>query len=117
MGGKHGQRLGREPRDRVVGTIGLGNIASEAIRLLRMLDVGGSWHSIPTPPAERAKELGVELVSLDELLRESDYVLVNCPLTPETRGLMGESTIRSDETGCGSHQYRARPDRERGRAD
>ncbi len=30
-------RLGREPRDRVVGTIGMGNIASEAIRLLRTL--------------------------------------------------------------------------------
>src|ERR1035438_4757726 len=33
------RRLGREPRDRVVGTIGLGNIASEAIRILRTLDV------------------------------------------------------------------------------
>ena len=31
--------LGREPRQRIVGTIGLGNIASEAIRLLRVLDV------------------------------------------------------------------------------
>src|SRR5215469_8421199 len=31
--------LGREPRDRVVGTIGLGNIASEAIRLLRVLNI------------------------------------------------------------------------------
>ena len=29
-------------------------------------------------------------MSLDELLRDSDYVLVNCPLTPETRGLMGK---------------------------
>jgi len=31
--------LGREPRQRIVGTIGLGNIASEAVRLLRVLDV------------------------------------------------------------------------------
>src|ERR1035438_4978948 len=33
------RRLGREPRDRVIGTIGMGNIAAEAIRLLRVLDV------------------------------------------------------------------------------
>ncbi len=40
--------------------------------------------------AERAAQLGVEAVSLEELLRLSDYVLVNCPLTPQTRGLLGK---------------------------
>lgn len=84
-------RLGREPRDRAVGTIGMGNIATEAIRLLRTLDVGRFLAFDPYTTAERAKELGVELVSLDELLRNSDYVLVNCPLTPETRGLVGKA--------------------------
>jgi len=84
-------RLGREPRDRVVGTIGMGNIASEAIRLLRGLDVGRFVAFDPYTSAERANQLGVELLSLDELLRQSDYVLVNCPLTPETRGLLGKA--------------------------
>jgi len=83
------QRLGREPRDRVVGTIGLGNIASEAIRLLRVLDVRKFLAFDPYADRVRAERLGVEPVSLDRLLRESDYVLVNCPLTAETRGLMG----------------------------
>jgi phosphoglycerate dehydrogenase-like enzyme len=83
------QRLGREPRDRVVGTIGLGNIASEAIRLLRVLDVRRFLAFDPFASQVRAAELGVELVSLEKLLSESDYVLVNCPLTSETRGLMG----------------------------
>lgn len=86
-------RLGREPRDRVVGTIGMGNIASEAIRLLRALDVGRFLAFDPYASAERADELGVELVPLDELLRASDYVLVNCPLTPETRGLIGKAQL------------------------
>jgi phosphoglycerate dehydrogenase-like enzyme len=84
------RHLGREPRDRVVGTIGAGNIAGEAIRLLRVLDVGRFLAFDPFATPERAKELGVELVSLEELLRQSDYVLVNCPLTAETRGLMGK---------------------------
>ncbi|HXS75311.1 MAG TPA: NAD(P)-dependent oxidoreductase [Terracidiphilus sp.] len=83
------QPLGREPRDRVVGTIGLGNIACEAIRLLRALDVRSVIAFDPYATESRAAGLGVKLVSLDALLAQSDYVLVNCPLTPETRGLLG----------------------------
>jgi phosphoglycerate dehydrogenase-like enzyme len=84
------RRLGREPRQRVVGTIGMGNIATEAIRLLRAFDVGRFLAFDPYTSADRAAQLGVELVSLEELLRTSDYVLVNCPLTPQTRGLLGK---------------------------
>jgi phosphoglycerate dehydrogenase-like enzyme len=83
------QPLGREPRDRVVGTIGLGNIATEAIRLLSVLNVRRFLAFDPYASSQRVHDLGVEMVSLDELLRDSDYVLVNCPLTLETRGLMG----------------------------
>jgi phosphoglycerate dehydrogenase-like enzyme len=82
--------LGREPRQRIFGTIGLGNIASEAIRLLRVFDVGRFLAFDPFITPERAAQLGVEAVSLEELLRLSDYVLVNCPLTPQTRGLLGK---------------------------
>lgn len=81
--------LGREPRQRVVGTIGLGNIACEAIRLLKPLDVHAFLAFDPYANETRAAELGVRLVPLDELLAQSDYVLVNCPLTAETRGLLG----------------------------
>jgi phosphoglycerate dehydrogenase-like enzyme len=80
--------LGREPRQRVVGTIGLGNIAAEAIRLLKVFDVARFLAFDPYASSERALQLGVELVSLQELLCHSDYVLVNCPLTPETRALL-----------------------------
>ncbi len=81
--------LGREPRDRIVGTIGLGNIAREAIRLLGVLNIRRFLAFDPYASVDHAQSLGVELVPLDELLRTSDYVLVNCPLTPETRGLLG----------------------------
>ncbi len=83
--------LGREPRQRVVGTIGLGNIASEAVRLLRVLDVEKFLAFDPYASPQHAAKLGVEMVSLEELLRNSDYVLVNCPLTPQTRGLLGRA--------------------------
>jgi phosphoglycerate dehydrogenase-like enzyme len=85
------RRLGREPRQRVVGTIGMGNIATEAIRLLRAFDVGRFLAFDPYISTEGATQLGVDLVPLEELLRASDYILVNCPLTPQTRGLLGKA--------------------------
>lgn len=88
------RRLGREPRGRTVGTIGIGNIASEAVRLLRNFDVARFLAFDPYASAEHAAAAGVELVPLDTLLRLSDYVLVNCPLTPETRRLIGERELR-----------------------
>jgi len=94
---RHGQwaesthQLGREPRGRVVGTIGFGNIAREAIRLLRVLDVGRFLAFDPYVSKTHAAEPGLDFTTLDELLRHSDYVLVNCPLTPETRGLLGRA--------------------------
>jgi phosphoglycerate dehydrogenase-like enzyme len=93
------RRLGRQPEDRVVGTVGLGNIASETIRLLRPFGVKKFLAFDPYVRPEAAQELGVELVSLDYLLGSSDYVLINCALTPETRGLIGErelALMRSD---------------------
>lgn len=85
--------LGREPRSRVVGTIGLGNIAREAVRLLRNFDVRRFLAFDPLIDRETAVALAVELVDLEELMRSSDYVLVNCPLTPQTRGLIGEREL------------------------
>src|SRR5205085_5981231 len=85
--------LGRQPRARIVGTIVLGNIAREAVRLLRNFDVGRFVAFDPFVDRNVAQGLGVELVDLEELMRSSDYVLVNCPLTPETRGLIGDREL------------------------
>ena len=88
------RRLGREPRGRTVGTIGLGNIAREAIRLLKSFDVARFIAYDPYTTGETASEMGVELVSLDDLLAVSDYVLINCPLNENTRRLIGERELR-----------------------
>jgi len=87
------RKLGTEPRGRVVGTIGLGNIAGEAIRLLRTFGVARVLAFDPYVPTARAQELDVQLADLDVVLREADYLLVNCPLTPETRGLIGAQEL------------------------
>jgi D-3-phosphoglycerate dehydrogenase len=87
------RRLGREPRGRTVGTIGLGNIACETVRLLRTFDVGRFLAFDPYVTQAKAADLGVQLVALDDLLRQSDYVLVNCPYTPATRHLIAEREL------------------------
>ncbi|HUS07613.1 MAG TPA: NAD(P)-dependent oxidoreductase [Bryobacteraceae bacterium] len=87
------RQLGRGPRGRTVGTVGLGNIASEAVRLLRPFDVERFLAYDPYAPPGKAAELGVAAVRLDDLMSLSDYVLINCPLTAQTRGLIGERQI------------------------
>ncbi len=82
-------KLGTEPRDRVIGTIGLGNIAGEAIRLLRPFGIARAIAYDPYASPGRGQELDVQLTDLDTVLSESDYLMVNCALTPETRGLIG----------------------------
>jgi phosphoglycerate dehydrogenase-like enzyme len=46
-------------------------------------------------PAEEAKKLGIELVPLEQLLAESDFVSLHSALTPETRGLIGQAELRA----------------------
>jgi phosphoglycerate dehydrogenase-like enzyme len=85
--------LGTEPRERVIGTIGLGNIAREAIRLLKPFGIKRFLAFDPYASAAAAEELRVELLSMKEVICESDYLLVNCPLTQETRHLIAEREL------------------------
>jgi len=48
----------------------------------------------PFVPADVFKSLGVEQVDFEQLLSVSDYISVHCPLTPETKGLFGESAFK-----------------------
>jgi D-3-phosphoglycerate dehydrogenase / 2-oxoglutarate reductase len=47
----------------------------------------------------RAAQLGVRLVGLDELLRESDFISIHLPRTPETLGLIGEKELATVKPG------------------
>jgi len=85
--------LGMEPRDKTVGTIGFGRIAAETVRLLAAFRPSRILAHDPYCDEATAHGAGIELTSLEDLLRRSDYVLVNCPLTPETRGLLGKEAL------------------------
>jgi phosphoglycerate dehydrogenase-like enzyme len=79
--------MGRGLTGRVFGQLGLGNIGAEVIRLARPLDLRFIAHDPYADPA-LARELGVELVGLEELFTRSDFVSVSVPLSEATRGLV-----------------------------
>jgi D-3-phosphoglycerate dehydrogenase len=72
---------------RTLGSIGLGNIGAEMFRLCAPLDMGFIAHDPYVSEADAAA-LGVTLVDLDTLFRDSDFLAVNLPLTPETEKLV-----------------------------
>jgi D-3-phosphoglycerate dehydrogenase len=77
---------------RTLGIIGLGNIGSDVARLAKPWEMR-MIASDPVATPEHAASLGVELVELDELMEDSDYVAVVCALTPGTRGMIDERRI------------------------
>jgi len=81
--------MGRELRDRTLGVIGLGGIGRKTIELLGAFGMKQPLAFDPFMSAETAASLGVRLASLEELLREADFVSIHCPLTEKTRGLIG----------------------------
>ncbi len=72
---------------RMLGSIGIGNIGAEAFRICAPLGMKFIAHD-PWANPEVVKEIGVELVDLDMVFRESDYLCVNTPLTDETRHIV-----------------------------
>ncbi len=77
---------------RTLGLVGLGNIGREIRAIARPLDMRHVAHD-PYASAEQAAAIGVELLGLEDLLRQSDFVVVCCALTPETRHLLDASRL------------------------
>lgn len=80
-------------RGRTLGSVGVGNIGGDMARLLRPFDLRRILAYDPYISSAQAAELGVELVDLDTLMAESDFVSINCPLTKATFHLIGEQQI------------------------
>jgi glyoxylate reductase len=91
--------LGREIHDSVLGIVGLGRIGEQVARRARAFDMTLLYHNRRPRPA--AEALGARYVSLDELLRSADHVVLTVPLTSETTGLIGRAElVRMKPTAC-----------------
>jgi D-3-phosphoglycerate dehydrogenase / 2-oxoglutarate reductase len=87
--------LGTEVQGKTVGIVGLGNVGRRIAALCRGLLGMNVLAYDPYLSATEMAERGGEKVTLDELLRRSDYVSINCPLTKESRGMIGAREFAS----------------------
>ena len=84
---------GREVTAKTVGVVGIGRIGrifAERAQGLRMKVIAFDPHM----PKEIVEKMGVELVSLEELCRRSDFISVHVPLTPETKHVLGAEQFK-----------------------
>lgn len=78
-----------ELNDKTLGIIGAGNIGREVIKIAQAMDMKILAYT-RTP---RQDGDGIHYVSLEELLHNSDYVSLHCPLSPQTRHIINKETL------------------------
>ena len=90
--------MGVELSSKTLGVIGCGNIGS----IVADRAIGLKMKVIAFDPflsPERAMELGVEKVELDELLRRADFITLHTPLTDKTRNIIDAAALRKAKKG------------------
>ncbi|MGO8685754.1 MAG: phosphoglycerate dehydrogenase [Candidatus Dormibacteria bacterium] len=92
--------MGTELRGKTLGILGLGKIGSEVARIsahgLRMRVIAND----PLVTAERAEQVGAELVDFDTLLGQSDFLSVHVPANDKTRGVIGAAELTRMKPGA-----------------
>lgn len=78
-----------EVNDKTLGIIGAGHIGREVIRIAQAMDMKILVYT--RTPKEDGD--GIRYVDLETLLRNSDYVSLHCPLTPQTRHMINKDTL------------------------
>ncbi len=90
--------MGVELTSKTLGLVGCGNIGSiVADRALGLRMKVVAYDPFLTP--ERAVELGVEKVELDELLRRADFITLHTPLTDQTRNILSRANLAKTKRG------------------
>ena len=85
---RRGDFMGTEVKGKTLGIIGLGNVGSEVARRALGLEMKLIAYD-PFISIEHARNLQVELLTLERLLKESDFITLHTPLTKSTKSLIG----------------------------
>src|ERR1700691_5638400 len=86
--------LGQDIHHRTLGIFGMGRIGQAVARRAKGFSMRIVYHDTARAPEAVEKELGLELVSAEQLLREADFVSLHVPLMAETRHLIGARELR-----------------------
>lgn len=90
--------MGSEVAGKTIGVVGLGRIGREVAEWCQ----GAGMEVVGFDPVlskEAAAKEGIELLSLDELLQRSDFISLHCPLTADTKHLIGRKTLAQCKKG------------------
>jgi len=86
--------VGQDVHHRTLGIFGMGRIGQAVARRAAGFAMRVIYHDSRRTPEAVEKELALELVSAERLLREADFVSLHVPLMPETRHLIGARELR-----------------------
>jgi len=86
------EMIGSELRNKTLGIIGLGNVGSEVAKRAQAFEMHVVAHD-PFVSKDYARNLKADLVSLDQLLKESDFITLHVPLTAATKNLIGTKEL------------------------
>ncbi|HEX5982946.1 MAG TPA: D-glycerate dehydrogenase [Solirubrobacterales bacterium] len=92
--------LGSDLRGKLLGIVGLGGIGQRVAERARAFGMEIAYHSRNPAPAEAVAALGADRMPLERLLAEADVLSLHCPLTPETRHLIGAAELEAMKPGA-----------------
>lgn len=89
---KRSQFMGIEVRNKTLGVCGLGRVGSEVAKRAQSFDMRLVGYD-PFVAPDYAKRMGIELLSLEELLAQSDFITLHTPLTDGTRHMISNKEV------------------------
>ncbi len=89
---------GIQVQGKTLGIIGVGRIGSRVARRMQAMEMTTIGYD-PYISEERGRQVGVELVDFDTLLKRSDYITIHTPLTSETRQMLNAAAIAKMKDG------------------
>lgn len=84
---------GSELRGKTVGIIGIGGIGTRLVEMLKTFDIATVLAYDPYADKNKFSLAGVQLTDLKTVMSNADFLSVNCPLTDETRNLIGSAEL------------------------
>jgi len=86
-------KMGIDLYGKTLGIIGLGRIGYEVAVRAKSFGMKIMYYDVERK-IEAERTIGVQYVDLEKLLRESDFISIHVPLTPQARGLIGEKELK-----------------------